>query len=194
MTYPVTLTFKLLALAPQIQVRDATGALLCYVRQKLFRLKEAVTVYRDEAQEEPVYLIQADRIIDIGATYHFSTPEGRPAGALRQHGLRSFWKARYDILDGDRAEFVLQEENPWVKVLDGFLGEIPILGLLTGYMLNPTYLVEAADGTPAFHIRKSRAFLESRFTVQKLAELEPAQEMRVLLAVLTMVLLERSRG
>ena len=50
------MTFKILALAPQIQARDAGGALLCYVWQKLFRLKEAVTVYRDEAQETRILL------------------------------------------------------------------------------------------------------------------------------------------
>jgi hypothetical protein len=38
MNHPLTMTFRILALAPQVHVRDATGATVCYVRQKLLRL------------------------------------------------------------------------------------------------------------------------------------------------------------
>ncbi len=44
------MTFKILALAPQIYVTDANGQDLLYVRQQLFRLKEKIDVYRDSKQ------------------------------------------------------------------------------------------------------------------------------------------------
>ena len=45
MQYPLELKFKVLALAPQISVTDAGGQQIFYVKQKLFKLKEAVTVF-----------------------------------------------------------------------------------------------------------------------------------------------------
>ena len=41
MQYPLELSFKIIALAPQIYVKDARGQELLYVRQKLLKLKEA---------------------------------------------------------------------------------------------------------------------------------------------------------
>ena len=48
MKYPLSLSFKIMAMAPQIYVRDATGEIVCYVKQKMFRLKEVVSVFRDQ--------------------------------------------------------------------------------------------------------------------------------------------------
>ena len=39
MRFPLDLRFKIVAIAPQISVTDASGALLLYVKQKAFRLK-----------------------------------------------------------------------------------------------------------------------------------------------------------
>ena len=61
MNFPLELRFKILAIASQIAVRDASGNLLCYVKQKAFKLKEAVTVFGDEEQTRPLYTIKADR-------------------------------------------------------------------------------------------------------------------------------------
>jgi len=59
MNHPLTMTFRILALAPQVHVRDATGATVCYVRQKLLRLKEHVEVFADESQSRLLYEIRA---------------------------------------------------------------------------------------------------------------------------------------
>ena len=67
MNYPLQLTFKLVALAPQLKVTDASGATVCYVRQKMFRLKESVEVFADETRTEKLCEIRADRIIDFSA-------------------------------------------------------------------------------------------------------------------------------
>jgi hypothetical protein len=58
LAYPLSVSFKIVALAPQLSVRDANGNLIAYVRQKLFKLKEAVTVYSDEGQTQPVFAIK----------------------------------------------------------------------------------------------------------------------------------------
>ena len=50
MDYPLHLSFKTMALAPQIAVTNARGQLIFYVKQKLMKLKESVAVYGDAQQ------------------------------------------------------------------------------------------------------------------------------------------------
>lgn len=195
--YPLTLTFKIVALAPQIFVRDVQGSELLYVHQKLFKLKEAITAYRDSSKSIPLYRIAADRVLDFRARYAFTDAEGRPVGAVKRQGARSLWKASYDVFtDGAEApELRIEEDNPWVKMIDGVLGEVPVIGAFTGYFLNPTYLVKhATTGATALRVVKQRSFLESRFEIHSEGQMSEAQERAALLSVLTMVLLERSRG
>lgn len=199
MRYPLELQFKILALAPQITVRDADGSELFYVHQKLFKLKERITVFRDSSKRETAYTIAADRVLDFSATYAFTAADGRPAGAVKRSGMKSLWRAHYEVLDaGGQPVLTLQEENPVVKLLDALLGEIPIVGMITGYFLHPRYVVaERATSHPVLRVKKRRSFLEARFTVAAepgAATLSDEVETAAVLAILTMALLERSRG
>lgn len=194
MNYPLTFSFKILALAPQISVRDAQGQLRWYVKQKLLKLKESVTVFADEGQTQPLFYINADRVLDISARYHITDAEGRSLGAVQRHGMRSFWKAHYEIFAGQAPLLTIREENPWIKVIDGLVGEIPIVGLFTGFVFQPAYLVTRQDGTVALRLSKRRALLESTFHVEQQTPLEHSEEQLALLSILMMILLERTRG
>jgi uncharacterized protein YxjI len=194
MQYPLGLNFKIMALAPQISVTDASGQQVFYVKQKLFKLKEAVTVFADAAQTRPLYTINADRIIDFSAQYHFTDLMGMPLGSVKRDGMKSLWRSRYNILNGSSPNLVIREENPWIKVVDGLVGQIPVVGMFSGYLLHPAYLVSREDNTGVMRLVKMPAFFEGKFKIDKLAELPPAEETRILLSLLMMVLLERSRG
>ncbi len=195
MQYPLTMRFKIFAIAPQISVTDVAGEEVCYVRQKLLRLKEAVAVFKTSAMKDQLCDIKADRIIDWSASYHFTDMSGETFGAVRRKGMRSIWKAHYEILDENDQHFAtVSEENPMAKVFDSMLGEIPLVGLLTGYVFQPRYLVSGTSGTPMLRLEKQRGFLESRFVIHKLAELDPVEELRTLMSLLMMTLLERRRG
>lgn len=138
MNYPLKLSFKILAIARQLSVTDSTGRLIFYVKQKAFKLKEAVTVFADEGQTQALYTINADRVLDFSARYHFTDQQGRTFGSVKRQGMKSIWRARYDIMDGEQAVMTIQEANPWVKVFDSLFGEIPVLGMFTGYVFNPS--------------------------------------------------------
>jgi len=194
MDYPLSLSFKLLAISPQIYVRDAAGQLRMYVKQKLFKLKEAVTVFADEAQQVPLYHINADRVIDFNARYNFSAPDGRPLGSVRRRGRRSLWRANYEILRGEDVILVLKEANPWAKVGDALFGEIPVIGFLSGFVFHPRYLVQRPDGSTVLEAAKQNAFFEGKYKVEKQAELAPEDEGLAILSTLMMLLLERRRG
>ncbi|BAY09049.1 hypothetical protein [Calothrix sp. NIES-2098] len=194
MQYPLELTFKFWALAPQISIVDGQGNLVFYVKQKLFKLKEAITIFADVERTRPLYYIKADRIIDFSARYNFTDSNGREIGAVKRRGLRSLWRARYDIFDGETSNLNIQEKNPWIKVADALFAEIPVLGMFTGYVFNPVYLVSRTDGTVVMRLEKIPAFLSRRFTIKAVDRMSDREEEQVLLSLMMMLLLERNRG
>ena len=195
MNYPLKLSFKLLAIASQIYIRDAQGNLIGYVKQKLLKLKEDINVFADEQQTRHLFNIRADRMMDFSARYNFTDAQGRLIGAVKRKGMRSIFKANYEIYDGtDNQVMLIHEENGWIKVADSLIGELPVIGMFTGYFFNPSYIVERMDGSPAARLKKQPAFFEGVFELERLGNLSEEEETRVLLSVLKMTLLERSRG
>jgi uncharacterized protein YxjI len=195
--YPLSLRFKVIALAPQIYITDAHEMPVVYVRQKILNLREDVRIFRDDSKTEEVFRIHADRIIDIGARdSFFDSQTDQPLGSIKQRGLKTIWKAHYDLEDtSSKSTHDITEDNPWVKVGDALLGEIPIVGMFAGYMLHPSYTVKDAHGTPIMQLVKEPAFFESKYTINShVDDLDPAVENRLLLGLMMMVQLTRARG
>jgi len=195
MNYPLHISFKAIALSNQGTVTDASDNVIAYVKQKAFKLKEAITVYTDKTQSTPICTIKANKIIDFNAQYFFADMDGQPLGSIRRAGARSIWKADYTVLDpAEQPVMKVNEEKGWVKFVDALVGEIPIVGIFTGYLFNPSYIVTRPDGTEVARIRKRPAMLEGKFDIEKLGEIAPEEEMRFLLGCFTAILLERFRG
>ena len=195
MNFPLDLRFKILAIAAQIYVRDSMGHLICYVKQKAFKLKEDVTVFADEAQTRPLYRIRADRVIDISAQYRIEDMTGREIGTVKRLGMRSFWRAHYEIHRAGQTVMTIEEENPWAKVADGFFREIPILSLFAGYLFHPAYRVARVDsGAVSLRVRKQAAFLEGRFRIDATGAMSDDDALLGVIGILMMLLLERARG
>lgn len=195
MNYPLSLSFKLLALASQIYIRDANGSTIGYVKQKLLKLKEDINVYADEQQTRHLFNIKADRVLDFSAKYNFTDSRGNFIGAIKRQGMRSIWKANYEVFDAYNNQVLqIHEESAWVKVFDALVGEIPIVGMFTGYLFNPAYIISRPNGTLVARLQKQPALFESKFQLEEKAQLSDDEEVRVLLSVLTMALLERARG
>lgn len=196
--YPLQLNFKLIALAPRIFVRDASGQSIFYVQQKVMALKEHVRVFSNEQMNEQVYEIKADRMLDFSARYYYRDMNGREIGSIKHKGMRSIWSATYEIYAPGASEptYKMTEDNPWVKVADSIISNIPMIGMVTGYVLNPTYTVyHIATDAPVLKLKKEPAFFEASFSIDKADErLSGEHEERVLLGVLMAVQLERSRG
>jgi len=194
--YPLTLNFKIAALAPQISVADASGREILYVRQKLLKLRDKITVFSDSSQSQELYEINADRILDFSARFVFTDRQGRTAGAIQRQGTRSIWKATYDIQEASgRDLFRVQEEQPWLKVIDYFVEEIPFVGIFAGYLFSPTYGVQRlATGQTALRITKHRTMLSRTFTIDNLeGQLPETEEVATVLGIMIMVLHERRR-
>jgi hypothetical protein len=196
--YPLNMSFKIVAVAPQIYIRDASGADRFYVKQKLFKLKEDIGVFSDSSKSQQLFTIKADRVIDFSARYSFtSTADGRPWGSVKRQGMKSFWKASYQVFDAaGQQTHTITEGNPWAKVGDGCMSSLPFLGLLSGYFFHPSYIItQVSTNTPVMKLHKLPAFFEGKFQIEPLVQGIPDDdEARFLLSYIMLILLERQRG
>jgi uncharacterized protein YxjI len=194
--YPLTLNFKIAALAPQISVTDSAGREILYVRQKLMQLRDKIRVCSDSSQSNELYEINADRILDWSARFVFTDRQGRTVGAVQRQGTRSFWRATYDIQEASgRDLFRIVEENPWLKVINRYVEDIPIVGMFSNLFFSPTYGIQSlATGQIALRVTKQRVLFSRSFVVENLAGVLPEdEEVATLLSVMIMVLHERRR-
>jgi len=195
LNYPLNFKFKIGTLSNDFTAKDANDQTIAYVRQKLFKLKEKVVVFSDETKATEKYHIKANKWLDFNTAYNFTNTEGDNLGKVARKGWKSLWKAKYELYDeADQQDLVLQEENPWVKVMDAVLLEVPLLNLLSGYLFNPKYTIKRPDGTLVARVSKQKSFFGRKFTIDKLAEFENGEELRILLGSMMMLLLERRRG
>lgn len=193
--FPIHFNFRISTITNDFTATDATGQTVAYVKQKLFKFKEDISIFEDESQSKLDYRIKADRWLDFSAGYSFLDNQGNEIGKIGRKGWASLWKAHYEIFDSNQeVKFHVNEENGWVKVMDGLLGEIPILGFFSGYLFNPTYLVTDIHKQKVARIKKEPSFFGRKFIVEKLSQLEGHDDDNIVLGLMMMVLLERRRG
>ena len=194
MNFPLTARFRILTISQQITVEDQSGTLQYSARQKAFKLKEAVTVYGDQEQTQPLFTMAADRVLDISAQYTIARASGGPIGVVQRQGMKSIWRTSYSIDAGAHGQFTIREENPWIKLADGLFGSIPILGMLSGFLFHPKYEIARDNGAPVIHIEKKPALFEGRFEIHRVSTADPAALEVLVMSALMMLLLERQRG
>lgn len=196
LNYPLDFKFKITTLSSDFNITDRNGNYVAYVRQKMFKFKEDVIIFSDESRSKELFRIKADRWLDFNASYSMTNQfDGQKFGRLARKGMRSFWKATYDVLDkNDQSKFQISEDNGWIKFLDGLVSEIPLVGMFTGYFLNPSYSVKDSSGKVYFKLKKMPSLIGRRFQLDRLVDIPDEEESIVVLSLLMMVLLERSRG
>ena len=193
--FPINFTFKISTLSNDFTAKDATGNTVAYVRQKLFKFKEEVNINDDESRSSIAYTIKANKWLDFSAAYSFKDKEGNEFGKIARKGWRSIWKAEYELIDeNEQLQYHVREENGWVKVMDAIFSEIPIIGIFTGYVFNPSYIVTDTSGKEIVRLKKQPSLVGRRFTVDKLGEIDNDDDDRIMLGLMMMILLERRRG
>ena len=164
------------------------------MRQKIFKLKEKISVFVSKKRQNQLYTINADRIVDFAAKYQFTDMQEQYIGSVKRKGMKSLWRAQYSIFDGETEIGTIQEESVFNRFMDNILGSIPLVGFLTGFLFHPSYLVTRADGSEIMRLRKMPALFEGKFLIEKFGECSEQEENRTLLSLIMLILLERSRG
>ena len=118
---------KLFGAAFHIYAPD--GTCVGYCKQKAFKLKEDLRIYRDERCDQEVMLIKAQNIIDFGATYRVMLPDGTPLGSFRRRGLKStFLQDHWMVLDEEEREVgEVVEQGGGMAMLRRLIGPIGFL-------------------------------------------------------------------
>ena len=196
LNYPLDFKFKISTLSSDFNITDKNGNYVAYVRQKMFKLKEDVVVFNDESRSKELFRIRANQWIDFNASYNIKSVENdKIFGKLARKGMKSLWKAKYEIFDDkDQSKYTISEDNGWTKVFDSLVGEIPIVGMFTGYFLNPSYSVKDTNGQVLFRLKKMPSLIGRRFQLDRLVDIPDEDESLIILSYLMMVLLERTRG
>ena len=193
--FPLQLKFNVGTIYNDFVATDALGNEIAYVKEKLFKFKDHVQIYSNSSKAELIYEIRASNWIDFNTSYQFTNANGKVLGRVGRKGWRSLWKTQYIVFDeNNNTDLEIREDNAWVKVWDALFSEIPILGMFTGYVFNPSYSAKRPDGTVVCTLKKNASFFGRKFTLDAQANFEQGEEERILLSFMMMVLLERRRG
>lgn len=190
LSYPLHISFKIMAFSPQITIIDGNGNTVFYIKQKAMALKENISVFTNEGMQTLTHTIKAEKFIDFTNTFTIRRSNGQLLGYIKRKGFKSLWNAHYQVHDAkDREAGLIHEENPWIKLLDSFLSVIPLVSL----WINPVYLI-AYNGIQVLKMKKMPAFFEGKFILEKTGECDEITEELLVMSVILMVLLERTRG
>jgi hypothetical protein len=71
---------------------------------------------------------------------------------------------------------------------------IPILGwILAGLFIHPAYIVTSSHDAPMMQLQKESAVFRGKYRIDKLFEMDPDDELRILLALMVVSVSERSK-
>ena len=114
---------QIFALTGKLRFYNPQGALIMYVEQKMFRLKEDIRIYSDEQKSQEILSINARNIIDWHAAYDVVDPlAGQKVGTLRRKGWNSMVRDEWEVLDASDALLgVLIEDSVGYALLRRFL-------------------------------------------------------------------------
>ncbi|HVE97836.1 MAG TPA: DUF2510 domain-containing protein [Mycobacteriales bacterium] len=102
------------------------GQLVAFVKQKRMALKEAFTVYSDEAATRAVLSIKADRRIDIRSAMTVTDPgTGEHVGTVRKKGAASVLRSTWQLEQPGLPTVTITERSLPIALLRRVWGLIP---------------------------------------------------------------------
>jgi uncharacterized protein YxjI len=114
---------QVFALTGKLRFYAPDGTLVLFAEQKMFRLREDIRLYADEAKTQEVLLVKARQIIDWAAAYDvLDGATGQKVGALRRKGWASMIRDEWEVLDAnDQPLGLLFEDSMGRAILRRFL-------------------------------------------------------------------------
>ena len=94
--------------------------LLYYVKQKAFKLKEDIIIYKDESFNQVFLRIKAESILDLGTKYNIykiQNDQEIKIGSIKREFIKSIWRDSWKILDIQNQEIGYIQEDSLFKAL-----------------------------------------------------------------------------
>lgn len=92
-------------------VYDEHGSVIGFCKQKAFKLREDIKLYTDEGMSDMLLSLNTQSIIDFGATYSVTLPDGTSLGTMRRKGLKSsFVRDEWQLYDKNSTQIASVRE------------------------------------------------------------------------------------
>ncbi len=175
---------QIFSLTGKFRFYDAQGNLILFSEQKMFRLREDIRVYADEAKGQEVLSIRARQIVDFSAAYDvFDSLSGEKVGVLRRKGFKSLVRDEWEALDAT--------EKPIGLLFEDQLGLALLRRLLLGSLLPQNYDWVAGETRLADFRQRFNLF---RYELEVDLSMDPLRQLDRRLAVAAAILLAAIEG
>ena len=166
---PIANEYRVFALAPA----GERGEELAFARQKVMAIKEELTFYADESQNEELFRIKARRALDIGGRYDVFAPAGETVGVLQHRFGESMFRSAWALLEPQTENEVAlaRESNLAIALVRRFI-DIPL----------PYHFAITAGDRPVGEVRR-RMSLRDRYELDLRADVERRIDRRVGIAL-----------
>jgi uncharacterized protein YxjI len=122
-------------------------------KQKAFKLREDIRLYRDEEQTQELMLIRARQIVDFSACYDIVDSETQQkVGAMRRRGLKSILRDSWEMLDAKDAPIGKVEEDSMAMAM---------LRRLLSNLVPQRFQLQTGNGTQAMFRQRWNPFVYS---------------------------------
>ncbi len=102
--------FKIFGAA--FHVYDEHGSVIGYCKQKAFKLREDIKLFTGEDMTDMLLSLNTQSIIDFGATYSLTLPNGTTLGSMRRKGLKSsFVRDEWMLFDTSNTQIASVRET-----------------------------------------------------------------------------------
>lgn len=191
--FPLDIKFHIATFSNDFSVTDANNQPLFYVREKMLSWRDVIKVYRDSSKKEELYHLRSNKLIDFQQTFTITDANGNIVGKARRKTLKSFWTATFHIYDAnDNHLYTIKERSGFVRMMDGIVGEIPVISFFSGYIFNPKYVLTNLNGTEFMEVSKEPSFFGRKF---KLNQFQTSNnDSLLILSFMMMLISDRNRG
>ena len=191
--FPLDIKFHIATFSNDFSVTDANNQSVFYVREKILSWRDVIKVYRDSSKKEELYQLRSNKVIDFQQTFTITDANGNIVGKAKRKTLKSFWTATFHIYDAnDNHIFTIKERSGFTRMMDGMVGEIPVVGFFSGYLFNPKYALSNLQGTELMAVSKEPSFFGRKFKLNQYQQTE--DDALFVLSFMLMLITDRNRG
>ena len=191
--FPLDIKFHIATFSNDFSVTDANNQSVFYVREKILSWRDVIKVYRDSSKKEELYQLRSNKVIDFQQTFTITDANGNIVGKAKRKTLKSFWTATFHIYDAnDNHIFTIKERSGFTRMMDGMVGEIPVVGFFSDYLFNPKYALSNLQGTELMEVSKEPSFFGRKFKLNQYQQTE--DDALFVLSFMLMLITDRNRG
>jgi uncharacterized protein YxjI len=158
---------------------SADGRPVAFVRQKRLAIKEDIRFFADDTETRELFRIKARSVMELGAKYDVTTPEGERIGVLEKDFGRSLLRSTWKIHDA--AGTVVgetEEKSLLIALLRRAIDFVPY----GDFVPIPFHFTIALDGAPVGELTRERA-IRDVYTLELSADSERTLDRRLAVAL-----------